>query len=113
MAPNTHYHSKREEREQREKILSQRPKPSRANSKFYISMSDIKVLFRSPTLNFVDYNTLLSLGLVSHTVCSSPRQVSHGSGWHLQHLRVSNAIQLHAMTFRGLHAGTVLSNCWP
>lgn len=52
-----------------------------ANSELCISMSDVKVLFRSPTsFIFVECNTLLSLGLFLLPVSSSPWHVSHNSG---------------------------------
>ena len=58
-----------------------RLKTSWANSKLCISMSDVKVLFRSPTpFSFVDCNTLLSLGLVPLPIISFPQLISHGSG---------------------------------
>jgi hypothetical protein len=42
----------------------ERPKASRANFKFCISMSDIKMLLISPTpFSFVDCNKLLSLSV--------------------------------------------------
>ena len=44
-----------------------------ANTKFFVSMSDVKALFRTPAPpSFVDYNTLLSLGLVPYLLYSSP-----------------------------------------
>ena len=58
-----------------------RLKTNRSDSKYCISMSDIKGLFTSPTpFSLVDYNTLLSLGLVPHPVSSSLWQVCHDSG---------------------------------
>ena len=54
-----------------------RLKHSWANSKLCMSMSDVKMLFKSPTLfSFVNCNTLLSLVLVLLPVSSSPWQVS-------------------------------------
>lgn len=77
-----HSHSQREEREHSDIILNQnKTKTSRANSKFYISMSDAKLLFRTPTpINFVDCNTFLSHELVPHQVCHFPGQVAQDSG---------------------------------
>jgi hypothetical protein len=55
--------------------------PNPANSKHCISISDVKMLFRSPTsFSFVDCNTLLSLELFPFPVSGSPQQVSHESG---------------------------------
>ena len=92
MAEDIHYHPRREEKEHREETLGQgRPKTSRANSHLWISMSDVKVLFRSPTpFSFVDCNTLLSLGLVPFFVSSFPQQVfeaalASSTSWGLQH----------------------------
>ena len=49
-----------------------RPKTSWANSKLCISMSDVKMLFRSPTpFSFVDCNTLLPPGLIEYPVLLS------------------------------------------
>ena len=57
-----------------------RPKTSGTNSKFCLSTSDIKALFKSPnSYSFVDWNILLSLGLVSPPSCSPPWQASHNS----------------------------------
>ena len=56
-------------------------KTSWANSKLYISVPDVKMLFRSPRpFSFADCSTLLSCGLVPLPVSSSPWQVSHNSG---------------------------------
>ena len=82
MAQDIHYHSKIYGKEHSEEILDQSKTESQlVNSKLYISMSDVKMLFRSLTLfSFVDCSTLLSLGLVLLPVSSSPQQGSHGSG---------------------------------
>lgn len=57
-----------------------RPKTSRTNSEFCISMSDVKALFIFPTpFSFVDCSTLLSLVLVLYLLCSSSPQMSHTS----------------------------------
>ena len=65
MAQDIHYHSKTQGREHSEEVLDE-SKTKKELGKLCISMSDVKELFRSPTpFSFVDYNTLLSLGLVS------------------------------------------------
>jgi hypothetical protein len=65
-----------------------------------------KALFRSPTpFSFVDLNVFLSLGMITHAVCSS-----HSSGIS-EYLEISKAIQaspsqVHAMASLGLYART-------
>ena len=50
-------------------------------AKHYISVSDVKALFRSPNLFcFVDCSIILFLCMLPIPVISFPRQVSHGSG---------------------------------
>lgn len=80
---------------------------SRTDSKFYISMSDVQVFFRSLTpFSFVDCNIVLQLGLVPHLVCSSSWKISRGSG-------ISNSLgspgqsRLHLHSFI-LHVGMPL-----
>ena len=95
----------------------ERPKPSRANSKFCNSVWDAKVLLRAPTpLRYVDCNTLLSLGLIPNLVCSILWKISHNSGspasWHLQGNQTSPS-QLYAMTSLNLYAGIPLILVWP
>jgi hypothetical protein len=62
-----------EEREHSKEILNQGETENQPRSSHLcISMSDIKVFFQCPpSFNFVDYNTLLSLGLVLLLVRSS------------------------------------------
>ena len=69
MARDIYSCSKREKREHNEKILDQRMlKNIRANSKFCISMSDVKTLFRSPTpFIFIDCNNLLFIIIIITT----------------------------------------------
>ena len=111
-----HYHFQVYGKEHSKEILDQsKTKNQFENSKLCISMSDVKMFFRSPTpFSFVDCNTLLSLGLVPLPVSSSPWQVSHGSG-------ISNILgsprqsRLHLHSFStmaslGLHAGTPLTH---
>jgi hypothetical protein len=58
-----------------------RLKTSWANSKPCIAMTDVKMLFGSPThFNFVGCNTILSFGLVPLPVSSFPWQESQNSG---------------------------------
>ena len=102
----------------REYWTKARWKTSWENSKLCISMFDVRILFRSPTLfSVVNCNTLLSLGLVPRPVSSSPQQVSHGSCISniLGSLRQSR-LHLHSFTqwpLRDLHAGTPLPHIWP
>ena len=56
-------------------------KSSRENSKFCISMFDVREFFRSPTpSSCVDHSILPSIVLAPHLVCSCPWQASNGSG---------------------------------
>jgi hypothetical protein len=56
-------------------------KASMENSKVCISRSDVKALFRPPTLfSFADCSTLLSLRLFLHLVNSFPQKTSHNLG---------------------------------
>ena len=112
-----HYHSKMEEREKKWGNIGpkQRPKSSCANSKLCISMSDVKMLFRSPTpFSFVDYNTLLlgcSHFLLAAFLSRHPMTVA------FQHPGVSRTIpaspsEPHTVLSLGLHAGTHLQHAW-
>lgn len=60
--------------------IKARPKTIRASSKLYISMSNVKVFFRSPSPVFVGCK-LHSLRLVQLPVIKSHWQVSHNSGF--------------------------------
>ena len=70
IAQNIYYHS------QIRKVshwIQARPKTRRTNSKFCISMFDVKPFFRSQTpFNFIDYSTLVRFVLVPHQVCRFP-----------------------------------------
>lgn len=117
MARNIHYHSRRAEGEHSEKILGQiKSKTNWTDSKLCISRSGVKARFRSPTpFNFLDSNTLLSLGLVPSPVSSFPRQVFHDSGISsiLESPRQSSSSHLHEMASLGLRSGTPLTRVWP
>lgn len=81
------------------------------------SLSDIKILFRSPTpFRLAEGNALLSLGLDPLPISSSPWQVSNGSL--IQHLGITKTIkvspfQLHVMASLDLHLGTTMTHVWP
>jgi hypothetical protein len=87
-------------------------KTSLPNSNLCIFMSDVKVLFRTPTpSSFLDCNTILSLGLHLLPVSSFSQQVAH-------HFGISNTLgsprqyRFHLYSFMkwllGLHEGTPL-----
>jgi hypothetical protein len=95
-----------------------RPKTNGGNSKIFISVPDVKVLFRSPTpFIFVDYNTFFfSLGMVLLLVSSFPWQVSHN--FRISKSWVFKAIwalfsQVHVMISLGLYTGASLTYTWP
>jgi hypothetical protein len=75
MAQDIHYHSKKEDREHSEEILDQRTTENQLD-KLFITVSDLNALFRSPTpFNFVDCNSLLSLGLFPLLTSSFPTDI--------------------------------------
>ena len=85
-------------------IPKARQKISWANSKFCISMTDIKAVFRSPLLFiFVDCTKLLSPELVSLPVSSFPQQISHGSDIS-NILRSPRQLQLYTFLFQWLRS---------
>ena len=66
-----------------------RPKDNQENSKLCLSVSGVKVLFRSPTpFSFVDCNTLHSLELaplpISNSLCEYPTALPSLISWCLQ-----------------------------
>lgn len=71
------------------------PKTSWANSSLWISMSNVKALFRSAApFRSVDWNTLLSIGLIPHPVSSFLWKISHSSGFCI--ILRSPRVQLHS-----------------
>lgn len=84
-----------------------RLKLSKTNSKAYRSMSYTKGLRWLHPSSFADCIIILSLGLVSLQVCSSPWQMSQSSG-------VPDAVQasFYTMASQGLHIETPLPNSW-
>jgi hypothetical protein len=94
MAQNTYYHFKREKRRHivRKYWTKARPRPTGKILNLAISVSNLKVLFiSSSSISFVDYNTLLSLGLVLLPISSFPWQDPTVS--HFHHLGVCKVIQ--------------------
>ena len=82
MAQDVHYHSKMGERENSEEIVGQsKTKNQLCKLQTLHLHSNVKTLFIfSAPFSFVDYNILLSLGLVPFPVSSSPQQVFHDAG---------------------------------
>lgn len=81
MSQNILCYAKREKWEHRKYWAKTNLKTSWGNSKVWISTTDVKALFRSPTpFSFVDCSTLLSLGLLPHPVSRFLRLVYHDSG---------------------------------
>lgn len=92
-----------------------RQKHCRANSKFCISMFDVRGLLRFPTPSNLTSAAHCSLGPLPHCLQFSLTDVA--GLWPLQHCGLSSAIhasfsQLHAVASLGLHAGTPLSHTW-
>ena len=114
MAQNIHYCSKMEERSLVRKYWTKaRPKPSWANSKLSISMSDVKVLFGSPTpFSFVDCNTLFffSLELIPLPVSHFLHWLSHCSG--IYNILGALSLQFQTMALLSLHAEKPLPYTW-
>ena len=104
MAQNTYYHFKREKRRHivRKYWTKARPRPTGKILNLAISVSNLKVLFiSSSSISFVDYNTLLSLGLDPFPVKNVPWQVSHGSGI-FNILMSPRQLQFHSFLFQCL-----------
>lgn len=80
-AHNIFYHSKREEegKKKKEKLDQSILKASRVNSRFFIYMSDVKTLFKSPIPFSFENGNSYSLKLFPHPVKSTPQQISSGS----------------------------------
>ena len=89
-------------------------KTCRANSKLYILMPNVKALFRPPTLySSVDSSALLCFGLVSHPICSSSFEVSHGFGiCSILSSPVKSRLHLHSFTQWSLWASMQGHHCF-
>lgn len=90
-------------------------KTRRANSKFCISMFDVRGLLRFPAPSNLTSAAHCSLGPLPHCLQFSLADVA--GLWPLQHCGLSSAIhtsfsQLHSVASLGLHAGTPLSHTW-
>ena len=113
MAQNVYHPSKLKKGSTVRKYCAKIRKTRCANTKLLISMSDVRVLFRSPSpFSFVDCNTFLSPGLVPYSVSSSAWQISHDSDLSNTIKIQASLSQFHIMAFGGLNAMTPLIHTW-
>jgi len=92
-----------------------RPKTSRANSKFCLSISDIKAVFRCPTLfSFVDCSILLSWSgsIQSALFVTYPMTLPSTTPWGLQH-NLGFTLEASGYGLPGFPCRDTLTHAWP